>query len=329
MSHNILITGGAGFIGSHLAEKLVKLKYKITIIDNEHSGSKKNLSSILKKINYIKKDISKYDFTDNRLKKINCVYHLAGMSDIVPSIDNPEKYFEANVKGTLNVLEFCRKNNIKRLIYSASSSCYGKPNKFPTSETEKLSEEYPYALSKSLGEQLVLHWGKVYNLNVTSLRLFNVYGSRVRTNGAYGAVFGVFLAQKINNKPFTVVGDGRQKRDFTYVDDVVDIMVKIKDKKNTFNDYFNIGSGKSISINKITQILKGNKIYIPKRPGEPDITFADISKIKKRVGWRPKFNIKEGISIMMQNLEEWKKAPVWTPKKIKLATYSWFKYLKK
>ena len=173
-------------------------------------------------------------------------------------------------------------NNIKRFIYSASSSCYGIPKTYPTDETAKLDPQYPYALTKKLGEDLVLHFSKVYNLNATSLRFFNVYGPRSRTSGAYGAVFGVFLAQKLFNKPFTVVGDGKQKRDFTYVSDVVEAIYEISKSKKLSNQVFNVGSGNTISINKITKLLGGKKINIPKRPGEPNITFADIKKLKKR-----------------------------------------------
>ena len=159
------------------------------------------------------------------------VFHLAAKADIVPSIENPNLYFDVNVKGTLNILNQSVKNNIKRFIYIASSSSYGIPKKYPTPENSKIDPQYPYALTKRLGEELVLHYSKIYNLNSTSLRFFNVYGPRARTSGTYGAVFGVFLAQKIANKPYTVVGDGTQTRDFTYISDVVDSIIKVLKKK--------------------------------------------------------------------------------------------------
>jgi Nucleoside-diphosphate-sugar epimerases len=155
-----------------------------------------------------------------------------------------------------------------------------------------------------------LHFAKIYKLNATSLRLFNVYGPRSRTSGAYGAVFGVFLAQKLSNKPFTVVGDGKQKRDFTYISDVVDALVKVSKLKNLKNKVFNVGSGTAVSVNKIVKLLKGKKIKIPKRPGEPDITYADISKIKSLTGWAPKISIEKGINELLNNIEYWKNAPV-------------------
>ena len=171
-----------------------------------------------------------------------------------------------------------------------------------------------------------MHWSKLYKIPFISLRLFNVYGTRSRTSGTYGAMFGVFLAQKISGKPFTIVGSGNQTRDFTFVSDVVDAFIK-SCRSNIKNEIFNIGSGKTISINKIIKLLKGKKVYIKKRPGEPDCTFADISKIRKKMGWKPKINIEKGIKILIKNIEYWKKAPVWTPKKINIATKLWFKYL--
>jgi UDP-glucose 4-epimerase len=252
---------------------------------------------------------------------------LAALADIVPSINSPKKYFLSNVLGTLNVLEASVKHKIKKFIYTASSSCYGIPKKYPTDEKEKIDTKYPYALTKKNGEDLVLHWAKVYKLNVTSFRLFNVYGTRSRTSGTYGAMFGTFLKQKIKKYPFTVVGDGSQRRDFTFVSDVADALIKsINYKKNS--QIFNIGSGKSISINRICDLLGGQKQFIPLRPGEPKITFANIKKIKKELNWKPKIQIEEGIEILLSNIDYWKKAPLWTKSKISLATRDWFKYLK-
>ena len=277
-----IVTGGAGFIGSHLCEKLLKEGHSITVIDNFSVGRKSNLKKITKKIKIYNKDIRNYDSIKKLFRKADNVFHLAALADIVPSIEKPDEYYSTNVTGTFNILKLSVENNIKRFIYSASSSCYGIPKTYPTVETSKLDPQYPYALTKKLGEDLVLHFSKVYNLNATSLRFFNVYGPRARTSGAYGAVFGVFLAQKLFNKPFTVVGDGKQKRDFTYVSDVVEAIYKISKSKKLSNHVFNVGSGNTISINKITKLLGGKKINIPKRPGEPNITFADIKKIKKK-----------------------------------------------
>ena len=324
-----IVTGGGGFIGSHLCKKLLKIGHKVIVIDNFAVGQKKNLKEIQGKIKIINKDIRNLKSIKSLFKNVDNVFHLAALADIVPSIENPDDYFSTNVDGTFNVLKASIDNKVSRFIYSASSSCYGIPKKYPTPENSKISPEYPYALTKRMGEELVMHFAKIYKLNATSLRFFNVYGPNARTSGTYGAVFGVFLAQKIANKPFTVVGDGKQKRDFTYVSDIVNALIETSKRKNLAGKIFNVGSGKTVSINKIVKLLGGRKIQIPKRPGEPDITFADIKKIKKEINWSPKTPIKRGVNLILRSINDWKDAPVWTPKKIKKETKKWFFYLKK
>ena len=244
----------------------------------------------------------------------------------MPSIDNPVKYYNSNVTGTLNVLEACKRHKITKLIYAASSSCYGIPKNYPTKENEKIDPKFPYAVTKYLGEQLIFYWSKVYKINYISLRLFNVYGPKSRTSGTYGAMFGVFLAQKVAKVPFTMVGDGSQSRDFTYVDDVVRAF-EIAAKSSLKNKVYNVGSDKTVKVKTIIKYLGGEYIKIPKRPGEPDITFANISKIKSELNWKPNIDIKKGIRMLLKNINYWKSAPVWTPKSIKNATRNWFKYL--
>jgi len=324
-----IVTGGAGFIGSHLCDKLVSLGHKVILIDNFKVGKKSNINQLKGKIKIFNKDIRNFKSIKNLFKNVDNVFHLAALADIVPSIENPDDYFTTNVNGTYNVLKASIDNKVKRFIYSASSSCYGIPKKYPTPENEKILPEYPYALTKRMGEELVVHFSKVYKLNANSLRFFNVYGPRARTSGTYGAVFGVFLAQKIANKPFTVVGTGNQTRDFTFVSDIVDALIKTAKRNNISGKIYNVGSGKSISVNKITKLLGGKKVFIPKRPGEPDITFADIKKIRNDINWKPKISINKGINLIMKSIDDWKNAPVWTPKKIRKATKKWFLYLKK
>lgn len=322
-----IVTGGGGFIGSHLCEKLVEEGHSVTIIDNFSIGRKTNLEKIKNKVKIINRDIRNYNSIKKLFKNIDNVFHLAALADIVPSIENPDDYYSTNVTGTYNVLKLSSENKIKRFIYSASSSCYGIPVQYPTKEIATINPQYPYALTKRLGEELVIHFSNVYKLNTSSLRFFNVYGPRARTSGTYGAVFGVFLAQKIAKKPFTIVGDGKQTRDFTYVSDIVEAIIKVSKKKNITGEIFNVGSGKTISVNKIVELLKGKKINIPKRPGEPDITFACIKKIKRKTGWKPKISIEKGIKIMLKHIDDWKHAPVWTPNKISKQTKKWFYYL--
>lgn len=324
----IIVTGGAGFIGSNLVDKLVLFGHDVTVIDNFITGNIKNLNKSKKKIKIIKKNI-----LDKNLKKyfknIDCVFHLAGLADIVPSIENPSKYFDSNVAGTISLLELARKYKVRQFIYAASASCYGVPKKYPISETDKIDIRYPYALTKNLGEKLVMHWGKIYNINTISTRFFNVYGRRSRTTGAYGAVFGVFLAQKLNNKPLTIVGDGSQTRDFIHIDDLVEALIKIMKYSNTNKcDIFNIASGKEISIKTIAKLIGGKTVNIPKRPGEPDRSLADIKKIKRKLNWKPRISIEDGVKDLIKNIDDYRKAPIWTPKKIKKATKQWFKQLK-
>ena len=232
-----------------------------------------------------------------------------------------------NVQGTVKVLECSRENKIKKFVYAASSSCYGLA-KIPTKENHPIKPEYPYALSKYLGEESTFHWKKIYDLPVNSIRIFNAYGTRVRTTGAYGAVFGVFLKQKLAGKPFTVVGNGKQKRDFVYVSDVANAFL-LAAKTKLVGKIWNLGSGKPQSVNKLIEILKGDVVYIPKRPGEPECTYADITKIKKDLAWKPKIKFKKGVELMLKEIESWRDAPLWDAKKIQKATQSWFRYLKK
>lgn len=326
----ILITGGAGFIGSHLCEKLIKKNEikSLLILDNLEDGEKKNLKHLKsKKIKLQKKNINNFRSILPSFKNIDVVVHLAALSDIVPSINDPKNYLYTNIIGTMNVLEAMRFHNVKKIVYAASSSCYGIPKRCPTKENDKIDTRYPYSFSKNIAEQVVQHWSKVYKINFISLRLFNVYGTRSRTHGAYGAALGVFLRQKIANQPFTVVGNGNQKRDFIYVSDVCEAFYKaIKSKKRNF--ILNVGSGKPQSVNTLLKIIGGKKVFIPKRPGEPNTTHADIKMTKKILKWKPKISLTQGVNKVIKNIDYWKNAPLWTPKNISIATKNWFKYLK-
>ncbi|MDR1160323.1 MAG: SDR family oxidoreductase [Syntrophomonadaceae bacterium] len=326
-----VVTGGCGFIGSHVADRLLAEKHEVTVIDNLTTGRLENVEHIkdYPGLKIINADIRDYDRIKPYFDGADYVFHLAALADIVPSIQNPRDYFTANVDGTFNVLE-CVKNThtLKKLVYAASSSCYGIPDAYPTKEEAAARPEYPYALTKRLGEELALHWAKLYKVPVISLRLFNVYGPRSRTGGTYGAVFGVFLAQKLAGQAYTVVGDGTQTRDFTYVTDVADAFYTAALSEIT-NEIFNVGSGGTYSVNQLIELLGGDKIYIPKRPGEPDCTFADVTKIKSLLGWSAKISLREGVAKVLENIDYWEKAPVWTPEKIGEATKDWFKYLGK
>jgi UDP-glucose 4-epimerase len=323
-----VVTGGAGFIGSHLVDRLLGDGHDVVVIDNFVIGRPENLSShsSAMRLKIVKADVTDPTAIRPHFDGIDWVFHLAALADIVPSIEAPIPYHRANVDGTVNVLEAARHANVKRFVYAASSSCYGIPDLYPTPETAEARPMYPYALTKYLGEQCVLHWCKVYKLPAVSLRLFNVFGPRHRTTGTYGAVFGVFLAQKLGGKPFTVVGDGTQTRDFTFVTDVADAFVTAA-RSTVCNEIFNVGSDNTYSVNRLIELLGGDKIHIPKRPGEPDCTFADISKIRRVLQWKPGVRFEDGVATMLASIDHWRNAPLWTADKIASATKDWFRYL--
>ena len=321
-----IVTGGAGFIGSHLVDALLAENISVRVIDNYSTGRPENLAHVAGQVELVEADFAKSGNWQKLFQNTDWVFHLGALADIVPSIQRPADYFQANVDGTFNVLEAAKNAGVKRFVYAASSSCYGIPDKYPTSEAAEISPQYPYALTKRLGEELVMHWAQLYNLPAIALRLFNVYGPRSRTSGTYGAVLGVFLAQKLANKPFTVVGDGTQTRDFTYVTDVANAFLTAA-QSSVCEEIFNVGSGETVSVNRLVELLGGEVTYIPKRPGEPDCTYADITKIRRDLKWQPKVDIKQGVDNVLANIDYWKSAPVWTPATIATATEDWFKYL--
>ena len=321
-----LVTGGAGFIGSHLVDALLTQGDEVIVLDNFSTGRLENLNHIENEMELVEADLSLYGTWTKYFKGIDRVFHLAALADIVPSIENPDTYYQANVTGTFNVMKACKKFNVGKVVYSASSSCYGIPDIVPTPESAEIRPQYPYALTKFLGEQIALHWSHVYGVPSISTRLFNVYGPRSRTSGTYGAVFGVFLAQKLNKKPFTVVGDGTQTRDFTYVEDVTSALITASES-TLEGEIINIGSDNTYSVNRVIELLGGEVVYIPKRPGEPDCTWADISKVKKLLKWSPAVSIEQGIKNLIDNIDYWSEAPVWDANSISIATKKWFEYL--
>jgi UDP-glucose 4-epimerase len=323
-----IVTGGLGFIGSHLVERLLDDGFDVIVLDNLVTGRRSNLKGVWgnPRLLVVEADVADYDSIQRHFEGVDCVFHLAALADIVPSVQRPMDYYRCNVTGTISVLEAARLAGVKRFVYVASSSCYGIPTVYPTPETAPMQPQYPYALTKCLGEQIALHWGKLYKMSMVSLRLFNVYGPRARTTGAYGAVFGVFLAQKIANKPLTVVGDGNQSRDFTYVTDAVEGLL-VAAKSDLRSEIFNVGSGSTYSVNYLADLIGGPRVYIPKRPGEPDRTWADIFKMQRMLGWKPLVSFEEGVRRMLEHIGDWVEAPVWTPESIAAATEDWFTYL--
>jgi UDP-glucose 4-epimerase len=324
-----LVSGGAGFIGSHLTDRLLALGRTVRVVDNMASGSPRNLEQHKSnpRLEVRVADVSDPTAMAEAMKGVDRVFHLAALADIVPSIQNPEGYFRSNVVGTFVMLQAARAAKIRRFVYVASSSCYGIPDSYPTPEAAEIRPQYPYALTKWLGECEVMHWAQVYGLPALSLRFFNIYGPRARTNGTYGAVFGVFLAQLLAGKPLTIVGDGEQTRDFTYVSDAVDALICAAESHKV-GLCLNVGSDNPVSVNYLAKLLEAPAtVHIPKRPGEPDCTFADTRRIKEELDWKSRVPIEKGVQNMLKAIDYWREAPVWTPETIAEATKDWFTYL--
>jgi UDP-glucose 4-epimerase len=322
-----VVTGGAGFIGSHMVDLLLARGYRVRVIDNLAGGREANLAhhSNESRLSFERMDIRRLSPGEQSFQDVELVFHFAGIGDIVPSIERPSEYMDVNVQGTVNVLECARAANAKKFVYAASSSCYGLAA-IPTCEDHPIAPQHPYALSKYLGEQAVLHWHNVYRLPANSIRIFNAYGPRVRTTGAYGAVFGVFFKQKLAGKPFTVIGDGQQRRDFVYVTDVAKAFLRAGETRFA-GHVWNLGAGNPQTVNRLVELLGGPVVHIPKRPGEPDCTWADVGKIQSELGWKPIVAFDQGVRRMMEDIELWRDAPLWEPQSIARASEMWFRYL--
>jgi len=322
-----VVTGGAGFIGSHMVDCLLAHGFCVRVIDNLTGGRESNLAHhggnpdlALERLDIRDLAPESRIFADARF-----VFHFAGIGDIVPSIERPTEYMETNVQGTVRVLEAARTHQVEKLVYAASSSCYGLAAT-PTDEDHPIAPQYPYALSKYQGEQAAFHWHQVYRMPVNSIRIFNAYGTRVRTTGAYGAVFGVFFRQKLAGQPFTVVGDGSQRRDFVYASDVAEAF-RLAAETHLVGEIWNVGAGNPQSVAHLIELIGGPTIRIPERPGEPKVTWANIGKISRELGWEPRISFADGVAMMMAEIDHWRDAPLWDPDSIAQATAVWFEHL--
>jgi UDP-glucose 4-epimerase len=322
-----VVTGGAGFLGSHMTDLLLERGFEVRVIDSLVGGREANLEHHQgnARLKVELQDIRHYEPGAALFRGARYVFHFAGIGDIVPSIERPTEYLSTNVHGTVRMLECARQAGVDRFVYAASSSCYGIAD-VPTTEDHPVGPQYPYALSKYLGEQAVMHWQKVYKLPVTSIRIFNAYGPRSRTAGAYGAVFGVFLRQKLAGSPYTVVGDGTQTRDFVYATDVAGAFLAAA-RTEVCGRIYNLGAGAPRSINHLVELLGGPKVHIPWRPGEPRCTWADITRIKSELGWAPRVSFEEGVRHVLASIDYWRDAPLWDPESIVKATAAWSRYL--
>lgn len=282
-----VVTGGAGFIGSNLVDELVSKSHEVHVIDNFISGKKENCNKDAKYHEIDIADEANLSIIENVLDKCDTVFHCAALARVQPSILYPIKYELNNTIGIMNMLKCSVDMGVRRFVYSASSSAYGSTKKLPSKESDKPNPISPYANQKYYGELCCRMFSKVYNIETVSLRYFNVYGERQNLGGAYATVVGIFLNQSINKNPLTVNGDGNQRRDFTYVGDVVSANILAAKSKNIGKgEVINIGSGKNISINELAENIGGDVVF-NKPLNEPFANLADIKKAKKLLNWEP------------------------------------------
>jgi UDP-glucose 4-epimerase len=295
----VAVLGGAGFIGSNLVDELMVQGHEVVVLDNFSEGKIENLGRWKNdpKIDVIRGDIRDYDLVRRVVDHKDWVFHLSAMSRIQPSITDPLSAWSQNVIGTGNVLEACRQAEVKRVVYSASSSCYGLRNKLPLSEDMPTDCLNPYALSKKVGEEMMELYRKLYGLSTVSLRYFNVYGPRHQEEGSYATVIAIFRKQRREGVPLTVVGTGEKRRDFTFVGDVVRAnMLAVMNRQA--HGTFNIGTGVNYSINEVAEMIGGEKTYIPDRPAEAQVTLALPSRAREVLGWRPNISLKQGLEVL-------------------------------
>jgi UDP-glucose 4-epimerase len=304
-----LVTGGAGFIGSNLVDRLISLNHEVRVIDNESSEVHETFYWNYEKnggveTSNFQADICNYEEIEPYFNNVEYVFHLAAESRIQPGINSPLQTIKTNTLGTANVLECARKNNVKRLIYSTTSSYYGLKNKVPNTETQSKDCLNPYSVSKVAGEELCKIYNDLYNLKTISLRYFNVYGPREPLRGPYAPVVGLFLRQVLSDQSVTIVGDGLQRRDFTHVDDVLaaNLLAAFSPAyEEAFGETYNVGSGRNFSMLELAKMVGAKNIdFLPQRPGEARETLANIDKIRDAFGWAPKKNLKDYIGEILE-----------------------------
>ena len=298
----ILVTGGAGFIGSHLVDKLVELGHYVLVMDNLSNGKKENINP---KAEFHQVDICDFQTMNLYFKGIDYVFHLAALPRVLISVEDPIGTSKTNIMGTINVFEASRQNNVKRVINTSSSSVYGNQDKLPLKEDMTPNPISPYGLQKWVGEKFAKLYTEIYNLPVVSIRPFNVYGTRIDIDSDYSLVLGRFLKQKSLGKPLPINGDGEQTRGYCYVDDLVNAFVlAMESQKIRGGEVINTGSDKAYSINFLADLIGGEKAYGPERPGDICHTQADVSLAKELLGWEPKMDFTEGVEITKKWFEK-------------------------
>jgi UDP-glucose 4-epimerase len=295
----VAVLGGAGFIGSNLVDELMNTGHPVIVLDNLSEGKLANLERWRKnpRFEFVHGDITDFQTVKRIVNERDWVFHLAAMSRIQPSITDPLKAWQQNIMGTGNVLEACRKGSVKRVVYSASSSAYGAKNYPPMNEDMRTDCLNPYSLSKKVGEEMMELYRTLYGLSTVSLRYFNVYGPRHQEEGSYATVIAIFRKQRRTNQKLTVVGDGEQRRDFTFVGDVVRANMMAAMNRDAVGT-FNIGTGMNFSINEVASLVKGEVEHIVPRPAEARITLADISRAENVLGWHPSVSLHQGLQVL-------------------------------
>jgi nucleoside-diphosphate-sugar epimerase len=293
----VLVTGGAGFIGSHLVDALVKRSYTVHVLDNFSTGSHEHRNSLVEVINA---DIRDGQSITPAFKGVDCVFHAAALPRVPLSIEKPLDTHLVNVDGTLNVLIAARDAGVRRVVFSGSSSVYGEQSQLPLQEDMTPNPLSPYALQKLTGEQYTRLFHHLYGMETLTLRYFNVFGPRMSIEGAYVTVIGAFLRARLDRKPLLIYGDGEQTRDFTHVRDVVRANLLAMDSDIADGRALNIGHGRSVSVNWIAERIGQPTLHLPARPGEPRHTLADSSRADKVLGWVPEVSTEDGVEELIQ-----------------------------
>lgn len=291
-----LVTGGAGFIGSHLADKLIEQNHKVTIIDDLSAGKRENLNP---KAKFYQLDICDFEKINPLFKGIDFVFHLAAIPRVPFSIENPVLTSKVNILGTVNVFKSAIDHKCKKVVFASSSSVYGNQDRLPLEESMTPNPLSPYGLQKLSGEQFAKMFNNLYKIPIVCLRYFNVYGPRIDFNSDYSLVLGKFLKLRSENKPLTIYGNGEQTRGFCFIEDVVSANIKaMESEKIKGGEVINIGQEKSYSINYLSKLIGGQVQYLPPRPGDPLHTQADISLARNLLSWEPKVDFKDGVELV-------------------------------
>jgi UDP-glucose 4-epimerase len=316
-----IVTGGAGFVGSHLVEHLLAEGGEVDALDRQAQPRNLQAVSAHPALRYIPCDLEQPG-GENFCRPADVLFHVAGYGEMLAALQHPADYVRANVLGTAHALDLARAAGCRRVVYAASSSCYGPHPPVPTDETADCPTTHPYAISKWLGEEYLFRTAPVYGIEVNTLRFFTVYGDRMRRSDALGPVLNIFLAQKANGRPLTIVGDGTQGRDFVHVQDVARAFVAAATSPR-YGEMFNIGAGETQTINRLAELIGGPVVYVPARHGDPHTARANIAKAVRLLHWAPEIPFEDGLGAMLAHVEDWREAPVWTPATMEQGTRLW------